>query len=137
MHDKIINEGYYWNNLNKSCGSYIKNCKICLSKNKNNFIPPPCNQILCDKPKELYVMDITDIPHNLTNNHNEKLYLLSIIDHFSKNAENFILTKKNQNTVMNKIKYFIDKNDIPEKILIDNGGEFINKQFKKYCLKMI
>ena len=51
LHDKIINEGYYWNNLNKSCRSYIKNCKICLSKNKNNFIPPPCNQILCDKTK--------------------------------------------------------------------------------------
>ncbi len=80
-------------------------------------------------------MDIKGIPHNLTNNHNEKLYLLSIIGHFSKYAENFILTKKNQNTVMNKIKYFIDKNGIPEKILTDNGGEFINKQFKKYCSK--
>lgn len=36
---------------------------------------------------------------------------------------------------MNKIKYFIDKNGIPEKILTDNGGEFINKQFKKYFSK--
>ena len=36
---------------------------------------------------------------------------------------------------MNKIKYFIDKNGLPEKILTDNGGEFINKQFKKYCSK--
>ena len=33
---------------------------------------------------------------------------------------------------MNKIKYFIDKNSIPEKILTDNGGEFINKSFIKY-----
>ena len=133
LHDKIISEGYYWNNLNESCKYYIKNCNICVCKNKNNFFPPPCNQILCDNPKELYVIDITDIPHELTNNYNEKLYLLSIIDHFSKFAYNYILTKKDQNTVMNKVKNFIDKYGVPEKILTDNGGEFINKKFKKYC----
>ena len=135
LHDKIINEGFYWNNINESCKDYIKNCNICISKNKNIFLPPPCNQILCKKPKELYVIDITDLPHEYSNNKKEKTYLLSIIDHFSKFAENFIINNKDKKTVLNKIKIFIKKYGPPEKILTDNGGEFINKLFKTYCNK--
>ena len=67
-------------------------------------------------------MDIIDLPHNLTNNNNEKLYLLSITVHFSKYVDNFILKNKNKSTLMNKIKLFIDKHGTPEKILTDNGG---------------
>lgn len=36
---------------------------------------------------------------------------------------------------MNKIKKFIDKYCVPEKILTDNGGEFINKKFEKNDIK--
>ena len=98
-------------------------------------MPPPCNQILCKKPKEFYVIDITDLPHEYSNNKKEKTYLLSIIDHFSKFAENFIINNKDKKTVLNKIKIFIKKYGPPEKILTDNGGEFINKLFKTYCNK--
>ena len=45
LHDKFINEGFYWNNINESCKVYIKNCIIRISKNKNIFSPPPYNQI--------------------------------------------------------------------------------------------
>ena len=80
-------------------------------------------------------MDIADIPHEYSNNNNEKMYLLSIIDHFSKFAENFLINNKDKKTVLNKIKIFIKKYGPPDKILPDNGGEFINKQFKAYCSK--
>ena len=39
-------------------------------------------------------MDITDIPHEYSNNNNEKMYLLSIIDHFYKFVKNFIIKNK-------------------------------------------
>ena len=63
-------------------------------KNKSNILPPPTNQILCDKPRELYVIDITEVPIELYNNINEKIYLLSILDHFSKFAYNMVYLKK-------------------------------------------
>lgn len=28
LYEKIIDKDYYWNNFNKSCILYIKNCKI-------------------------------------------------------------------------------------------------------------
>ena len=55
---KIIKENFYWNNLVESCKEYIKNCNICTTKNKALFFPPPCHQIICNMPKELYVIDL-------------------------------------------------------------------------------
>ena len=63
-------------------------------KNKSNILPPPTNQILYDKSRELYVIYITEVPIELNNNINEKIYLLSILDHFSKFAYNMVYLKK-------------------------------------------
>ena len=135
MYHKIIEEGYYWNTFSVSFQNFIKNCYLCVAKNKSNILPPPTNQILYDKSRELYVIYITEVPIELNNNINEKIYLLSILDHFSKFAYNYILNKKDQNSVLINIKKFIKKYGLPQKILTDNGGEFTNNQFKKYCKK--
>ena len=47
----------------------------------------------------------------------------------------YILDNKTGKSVLSKIKDFIVKNGCPDKILTDNGGEFINKDLKKYCKK--
>ena len=63
---------------------------------------------------------------------------MSLLDHFSKYAGNYILYDKEAETVLNKIKEFIKNNGKPERILTDNGSsEFINKKFKKFCKKII
>ena len=59
-------------------------------KNKNTFIPPPSNQIICSHPRELYLIDITKLPNQIINNNESKIYLLSLIDHFSKFAGNYV-----------------------------------------------
>ncbi len=35
---------------------------ICKKKNKSLTLPPPSNQIICNYPKELYVIDLTELP---------------------------------------------------------------------------
>ena len=54
-------------------------------------------------------MDLTDILHEYSNNNNEKMYLLSIKEHFYKFAKNFIINNKDKKTDLNKIKIFIKK----------------------------
>ena len=52
-------------------------------KNRAYLIPLPTNQILCNYPNELYVMDLTTLPSPLINNKNDdSYYLLSIIEPF-------------------------------------------------------
>ena len=135
LHEKILSEGYYWKNLIISCKKYIKDCDICTMKNRTDFVPPPSNQILCNRPKELYLIDLTELPSSLLKKYTKKIYILSLLDHFSKYAGNYILYDKEAETVLNKIKEFIKNNGKPERILTDNGSEFINKKFKKFCKK--
>ena len=77
LYDKIISEGFYWNNIVESCKKFIKDCDITQFKNKAIFIPPPSNQILCKKLKELFVIDITDIPQQLYPNKKKTLYFIN------------------------------------------------------------
>lgn len=51
----------------------------------------------------------------------EKLYSLFNIDHFSKYAYNYII-KKDENAILNKVKVFIQKNGISEKIIIEKNS---------------
>ena len=61
LHEKNILVGYYWKNITVSCKNYVKNCEICIMKNKSTFIPPPCNEMICSHPRELYYIDITNL----------------------------------------------------------------------------
>jgi len=55
--------------------------------NKSSFIPPHLHQILCSKPKELYLIELTEFPVQFSNNNDKsKLYSVTFIDHFSKYA---------------------------------------------------
>ena len=110
LHEKILSEGFYFNNITLICKEFIKNCELCVMKNKSKFIPPPSNQIICNKPRELYLIDITELPKQFNNINNNKIYLLTIIDHFSKYAGTYSINNKESITVLNKIKDFIKKN---------------------------
>ena len=104
-------------------------------KNKSIFLPPPSNQIVCSKPNELYLIDLTELPEQFSTKTNSgKLYLVTCIDHFSKYAGTYLITNKEQETVLKKIKEFIKNNGKPDKILTDNGAEFI-KKFIKFFVK--
>jgi len=61
---------------------------MCNTKNKSFIIPPTSNQILCEYPKEIYIIDFTELPKEYITDDNKHIYLLSIIDHFSKYAYN-------------------------------------------------
>ena len=76
LHEKIIKDGYYWNDITISCKEFIKKCDICFMKNKTTFLPPPSNQIICEEPKELYLIDITDIPHEFIEKKKQIIYII-------------------------------------------------------------
>ena len=82
--DKIKSDGLYWNSITNDCKYYVKECITCQTKNKSNFLPPPPNNIIFSEQKELYLLDITYIPHEMLNDNKNQLYILSILDHFSK-----------------------------------------------------
>ena len=65
--------------------------------------------------------------------YNKKIkYLLCTIDLFSKYAWVVPLKDKIGITIVNAFQKLISKGRTPNKIWVDQGGEFYNKHFKRY-----
>ena len=77
-------------------------------------------------------IDLTEIPIKLQTDENAK-YIISIIDTFSKFGYCYILNNKRADSVLGKIKDFINKFGKPKSIQTDNGKEFTNALLNKYC----
>ena len=82
---------------------------------------------------ERYIADLTELPNELTNNR-KYLYLLNIIDHFSKYAFSYILEKKTADIVLDKIKDCFLNHGYPEEFGTDNGPEFSNRKLNEFLL---
>lgn len=91
---------------------------------KNN---QPMKSFVPRFPKQEYQMDLIFFEH--TNIHRDK-YGLSVIDIFTKKADIQLLKNKNSNTVLEAIKKAFEKlGGKPKSVFVDEGTEFVNKQF--------
>ena len=68
-------------------------------------------------------------PENLKSETNY-LYVLDLINHFSKWEYSFLLKNKESKSVVSKIKAFIEMNEKPILFHNDNGKEFDNLELK-------
>ena len=91
-----------------------------------------CNINYPQGPRDVFQLDITDIPLILQTDEYAK-YLLIIIDTFSKYGYNYIISDKKADTVLGKLKDFINRNGKSNAIHTDNGKQFAYKLFDEYC----
>ena len=75
----------------------------------------PAKQILAFYPKQRYIMDITGISNELKLN-SKYLYLINIIDHFSKYVMFYALENKEGNIILKNLKNCIEYNRFPDEI---------------------
>ena len=73
-------------------------------KNRTKFMPPPTNQIICSKPKEVYHIELTLVPKEFVDDNDKRYYIIAILDHFSKYAEVEIITNKKDKTIFDYIR---------------------------------
>ena len=114
----------------------VKNCESCAEKNKTKYKREPAKQIITFYPKQRYIMDLTELPKELKTNNNY-IYLLDIIDHFSKYGISIPLENKEANTIFKNLKIALECNGFPEELGSDNGKEFKNKIIETYLKEKI
>ena len=76
----IINNGWYWEGLNKDIALFIQDCSLCSQINSTKYLKPPIKQIISTN-HERYIIDIWELPPEITNIYPYK-YIIDIIDHF-------------------------------------------------------
>ena len=129
---KFNDEKIYWKGISQDINFYILNCSICQCKNHSHFKNPFIKQILFNKPKDRYIIDLTNCPDNIKDNTNYK-FMLHIVDHYSKFVFGKLLEDKKADTVLNNIKNILFVTGMPKEIGTDNGAEFKNKKFVSFC----
>ena len=95
-------------------------------KNNSYYKREHSKVIILDKPKNRYVLDLTEFPLNFDTK-SEYKYILNIIYQFSRMAGSYLLKSKNSYNILNYIKDFLEQYGIPKSVGSDNGREFKNK----------
>ena len=123
----ILEMGYYWNGMTNDVNEIIRKCGVCHAINYSESLIKKPKIILTYGPHKRYQSDLWYLPQELKNGHNY-LYIIELIDHYSKWMYSFLLKNKTSELVLSKIKLFINMNGPCEIFNTDNGGEFNNKQ---------
>ena len=113
---------------------FIKKYSICSQNKKNIFKKLGIVQIIPGGPRDIYQMDLTNIPDKLKKD-KEYRYLLTIIDTFSKYAYAYLLNNKKSENILVHLKDFINIHGKCAKLHTDNGKEFVNTLISDYCQK--
>ena len=78
---------------------------------------------------ELWCADLLDVSNISQDNYNIK-FLLNIIDVYSRYVFCFPLKSKKSSEIVNAFKSL---KELPHNLWVDEGSEFYNKDFKKFC----
>ena len=90
MRLNIINQGWYWEGLDKDISLFIQDCSLCIQIDCSKHLKPPIKQIISTN-HERYVIDLWELPPEITDIYPYK-FIIDIIDHFSKYIATYPLT---------------------------------------------
>lgn len=121
-----LRKNYYWPNQEKSVSTYINNCETCqLGKYDRTPQKQPISHTYTPKkPFEQLHIDLLFM-NNRT--------ILTIVDHFSKYGQAYLISDKNANTIINGIIRFTSHHGLCRTIIVDSGKEFDNILLKEFC----
>ncbi len=80
------------------------------------------------KPLERIGIDLTD----MIGGTNSKKYVLTVIEHYSRHVRFYPLPSEHSTQVTEALTEYIADFGTPEKIVLDNGGEFTSCLFQDF-----
>lgn len=124
VRSKMLARSYvWWPCIDKDLENYIKNCDIC-EKTANSK-----SEIGVSWPNTTRIFERVHIDLAMKNKEN----FLIFIDSYSKWAEIKHLTVTSSRLVIEQLRTIFSSFGIPEKIVSDNGPQFIAEDFENFC----
>ena len=135
LYNLIRESDFYWSGIYNDIVNYVNKCKICQATHTSKYKSPINLQIISNKPKERYVVDITEIDENIRDKKYKFKYILNIIEHFTKLCGSYLLINKTSEEVLINIDDFINKYGTSEILQADKGKQFANEKLEAYFQK--
>ena len=124
---------FYWRGMRRDLEKFVRECNVC-ERLRNPRRAPLCEPYQTTAPGQMIAMDIVGpLPRTARGN----THLLTFVDHFSRYAEAIPIGDTSAKTVAEKFVYeYIVRHGAPERVLTDQGSNFVSELFKGVC-KMI
>lgn len=126
----FVRKTYSWKGMFTDTKNFCENCEKCLKakpKPKNtvtNMIPKADL-----KPGEFIALDIVG---KLPRSHDNKFFILTIVDHYSRYLEAIPLANTYSTTIIKELNAYFSKFGISKVVLTDNGPSFRSDEFRDY-----
>ena len=118
--DRIITR-FYWYGQLLDIKNYIQSCTICQQAKSSPINSSPLIPILPTRPSQIIT---TDIMGPLPKSNTGYLYVLVVVDHFTKWVELFPMTTIRAVDVAEKLMSVFLRHGIPDTILSDQGSNY-------------
>jgi hypothetical protein len=131
---EFLRQKYYWINMYKDVANFCKNCIRCMKAKPKAKITT--TNLISKKDLsvgELLAIDaVGPLPRSIDN----KMYIITIIDHYSKYLEAIPVPNIKSQTVIKVLDDYFSKFGISKIVLSDNGSNFTSQELEKYFKDM-
>ena len=107
LRNELLNRNFYYKGVGEDTIKIVTQCSKCFLK--NNIVKKnkreKTNIIVFKEPKTRYVGDLTNIPNELLTK-TKYIYQFTIIDHFSKFLNSYLLENKKANSILKCLNHF-------------------------------
>ncbi len=124
---------YTWNGMKQDVVKFVKSCDRCQRYDKIKTEAPDLKAIKTTEPLQLVGMDLIG---PLPTTQEGFKYVLTFTDHFTKFVEFFPLKTKEASGISACIQTFVWRWGAPERLLSDQGREFVAKVNADLCKKL-
>ena len=132
---KTLRQGYYWPTMLKDTTEIVRKCKNCQENAKISHLPTePLTSIISPWPFQQWGLDILGpLPIGM----GQCKFAIIGVNYFTKWAEAKPLATITEQKVRNFIwRSMICRFSIRKALISDNGKQFDNHKFKKFCAKL-
>ena len=122
-------EFFFWENLRTDCVNWVSACTICQRTKGTKGLTHHWREVpQTTRPLERLSIDLTDMIAGTDG----LRFVLSVVDGYSRFVRLYPLKTKSADGVVKALEEFIRAYGKPGAILSDNGGEFVNRAFRKF-----
>ena len=120
------NSSVWWPKMSEEITQRVRNCRICEEKKPTQNSEPLKPTLLPDRAFQMVGADICEFKGDQ--------YLI-VSDYFSRYIEIAHLKNANSFCVIQSMKNIFARHGIPEKVVTDNGRQFVSSEFQNFADK--